>query len=108
MTLPSGQISLLSATTLWILSGLGLLAASFLLNPLCFSLSPVALGMICFYSLTKRFTDYTHVFLGLSLALAPVSEAVASHENRAACATAPVESRAASAESPSSIRMRLA
>ena len=28
--------------------------------------------MICFYSLTKRFTDYTHVFLGISLALAPV------------------------------------
>ena len=28
--------------------------------------------MICFYSLTKRFTDYTHIFLGLSLALAPV------------------------------------
>jgi len=28
--------------------------------------------MICFYSLTKRFTNYTHVFLGLSLALAPV------------------------------------
>jgi 4-hydroxybenzoate polyprenyltransferase len=35
-------------------------------------LSPVALLVICFYSLTKRFTDYTHVFLGLSLALAPV------------------------------------
>ena len=28
--------------------------------------------MVCFYSLTKRFTDYTHVFLGLALALAPV------------------------------------
>ena len=38
----------------------------------CFYLSPVALVVICFYSLTKRFTDYTHVFLGLALALAPV------------------------------------
>jgi len=28
--------------------------------------------VICFYSLTKRFTDYTHVFLGLALALAPI------------------------------------
>jgi 4-hydroxybenzoate polyprenyltransferase len=28
--------------------------------------------MICFYSLTKRFTHYTHVYLGISLALAPV------------------------------------
>src|SRR6185503_7274600 len=43
-----------------------------LLNPVCFYLSPVALFVICFYSITKRFTDYTHVFLGIALALAPV------------------------------------
>jgi 4-hydroxybenzoate polyprenyltransferase len=30
------------------------------------------LAVICFYSLTKRFTNYTHVFLGISLALAPI------------------------------------
>jgi len=47
-------------------------AASYFLNPLCFYLSPVALLVICFYSLTKRFTDYTHVFLGVALALAPI------------------------------------
>ena len=70
--LPTGQISLLSAMTLCALAGAGLVGASFLLNSLCFYLSPVALVVICFYSLTKRFTDYTHVFLGLSLALAPV------------------------------------
>jgi 4-hydroxybenzoate polyprenyltransferase len=54
------------------LSGAGLVGASFLLNSLCFYLSPVALIVICFYSLTKRFTDYTHVYLGLALALAPI------------------------------------
>jgi 4-hydroxybenzoate polyprenyltransferase len=70
--LPTGQISLLSAVMLCALSGAGLVGASFLLNPLCFYLSPVALVVICFYSLTKRFTDYTHVYLGLALALAPV------------------------------------
>jgi 4-hydroxybenzoate polyprenyltransferase len=70
--LPTGQISLLNAVTLCALAGAGLVGASFLLNPLCFYLSPVALVVICFYSLTKRFTDYTHVFLGLALALAPV------------------------------------
>ena len=32
----------------------------------------MALVVVCFYSLTKRFTDYTHVFLGVALALAPV------------------------------------
>ena len=54
------------------LSAAGLVAASWRLNPLCFYLSPVALALVCFYSLTKRFTDYTHVFLGLALALAPI------------------------------------
>jgi 4-hydroxybenzoate polyprenyltransferase len=70
--LPTGQISLLSAVALCALTGAGLIAVSYLLNPICFYLSPVALVAICFYSLTKRFTDYTHVFLGLALALAPV------------------------------------
>jgi 4-hydroxybenzoate polyprenyltransferase len=70
--LPTGQISLASAILLCALSGAGLVAASWLLNPLCFYLSPVALALICFYSLTKRFTNFTHVFLGLALAIAPV------------------------------------
>src|ERR1035437_1279312 len=70
--LPTGQISLAGAILLCALSAAGLVAASHFLNPLCFYLSPVALVVICFYSLTKRFTDYTHVFLGLALALAPV------------------------------------
>jgi 4-hydroxybenzoate polyprenyltransferase len=70
--LPAGQISLSSAVTLCAISGSGLVTASYLLNPVCFFLSPVALGVICFYSLTKRFTDYTHLFLGVALALAPI------------------------------------
>ena len=70
--LPAGRISLAGAITLWALSALGFLAASWFLNPLCFALAPVALAVVCFYSLTKRFTDYSHVFLGLALALAPV------------------------------------
>lgn len=70
--LPSGQITLVSAWTLCLLSAAGLIVASWFLNPLCFYLSPVALFLVCFYSLTKRFTDYTHVWLGFALALAPV------------------------------------
>jgi len=70
--LPTGQISLPGATLLCILSAAGLVMAACFLNPLCFYLSPVALVVICFYSLTKRFTDYTHAFLGVALALAPV------------------------------------
>lgn len=70
--LPAGKISLSGAWALWAVSGAGLVAASWFLNPLCFYLSPVALLVVCFYSLTKRFTDYTHVFLGIALALAPI------------------------------------
>ena len=70
--LPTGQVSLTGAIILCAAAGAGLVAAAYFLNPLCFYLSPFALAVICFYSLTKRFTQYTHVFLGLSLALAPV------------------------------------
>jgi 4-hydroxybenzoate polyprenyltransferase len=70
--LPSGQITLASAMLLCVVAASGLVCASYFLNPICFYLSPVALLVICFYSLTKRFTDYTHVFLGVALALAPI------------------------------------
>lgn len=70
--LPTGQISIFSACFLWLLSAAGLVAASYYLNRVCFYLSPVALLVVCFYSLTKRFTDFTHVYLGVALAIAPI------------------------------------
>lgn len=70
--LPAGLVSLPGAIALCLLAAAGLVAASYGLNRLCFYLSPLALVVICFYSLTKRFTDYTHVYLGIALALAPV------------------------------------
>jgi 4-hydroxybenzoate polyprenyltransferase len=70
--LPTGQVTLAQAWTLWAVSAAGFMATTFFINRLCFALAPVALGVVCFYSLTKRFTPYTHVFLGLALALAPV------------------------------------
>jgi 4-hydroxybenzoate polyprenyltransferase len=42
------------------------------LNPLCLLLSPIALGWVLLYSLSKRFTWWPHLWLGLSLAIAPV------------------------------------
>jgi 4-hydroxybenzoate polyprenyltransferase len=42
------------------------------INPLCFALSPVALIIVFFYSLTKRFTSFSHFFLGLALSVSPV------------------------------------
>lgn len=70
--LPAGTVSLPGAITLWALSGAALILVSWAINPLCFALSPVALVVLCLYSLTKRFTDFTHIYLGIALALAPV------------------------------------
>jgi len=70
--LPAGKISLGGAWVLCLGSAAALVAASYFINRLCFCLSPVALFFVCFYSLTKRFTDFTHVFLGVALALAPL------------------------------------
>ncbi len=47
------------------------------INPLCLWLSPVALGLVFFYSLTKRFTHAAQFFLGLALAVAPVGAWIA-------------------------------
>lgn len=79
--LPAGKISLVSAWTLWAVSAGLLVGAAYLLNPLCFYLSPVALFFVCFYSLTKRFTDFTHVWLGVALALAPIGAWIAVRGN---------------------------
>src|SRR6184192_4316316 len=47
------------------------------INRLTFVLSPIALGIVFFYSLTKHFTDATHFFLGLALGIAPVAAWIA-------------------------------
>ena len=70
--LPTGRISPAAAWALCLFGAAGLVGASWLLNDICCALSPVALFLVCFYSLTKRFTDFSHVFLGIALALAPL------------------------------------
>lgn len=52
-------------------AGVFVLAAG-MLNPLCLALSPVALAWILGYSYTKRWTHWSHYWLGASLAMAPV------------------------------------
>ncbi len=53
------------------------LSAAALLNPLAFALAPVALVVLLGYSYTKRFTSLCHLFVGLSLGIAPVGAWVA-------------------------------
>jgi 4-hydroxybenzoate polyprenyltransferase len=47
------------------------------LNPLCFRLAPVALGIVFFYSFTKRFTSFSHLVLGFALGVAPAAAWIA-------------------------------
>lgn len=73
----TGEISVASAfATLLIATGFFILAAA-MLNRLALLLSPVALIVIWGYSLTKRFTQWSHLFLGLSLGIAPVGAWIA-------------------------------
>ncbi len=60
------------AITACVASSALFIATTWFINPLCFALSPVALGIIFFYSFTKRFTNGAQFFLGLALAVAPV------------------------------------
>jgi len=70
--LPRGALSPAQAWTSILVAGALFFLAAWLLNPLCFALSPLALGWILTYSLAKRFTWWPHLWLGLSLAIAPV------------------------------------
>ncbi len=70
--LPSGRIDRLPAWLFVVLASAVFVAAAFLLGPLCGALSPLALAIIFGYSYTKRFTAFTHLFLGLALAIAPI------------------------------------
>jgi 4-hydroxybenzoate polyprenyltransferase len=65
------------ATVLLAVSSAGFLFTAAAINRLTFILAPVALALIFFYSLTKRFTSATHFFLGLALAIAPVGAWIA-------------------------------
>jgi 4-hydroxybenzoate polyprenyltransferase len=60
-----------------LISALFFSATASMINPLCFALSPVALVIVFFYSLTKRFTHGAQFFLGLALAVAPIGAWIA-------------------------------
>ena len=55
----------------------GFILSAWTLNTLCLLLAPVALVIVFFYSLTKRFTHFAHFFLGLALSVAPVGAWIA-------------------------------
>jgi 4-hydroxybenzoate polyprenyltransferase len=70
--IPRGAMSRNEAIIFIVVSSIVFVFASFQLNSLCGMLSPVALGIVFWYSVAKRFTSYTQAFLGLAMAVAPV------------------------------------
>jgi len=75
--LPSGLLGVREATLAVVLAGAIFVFAAWRLNPLCAVLSPIALGWVLWYSYTKRFTHWSHLWLGAALAIAPVGGYVA-------------------------------
>ena len=70
-------VSKSAALILLTLSSAGFVFATAAINRLTLMLAPVALALIFFYSLTKRFTSATHFFLGLALAIGPLGAWIA-------------------------------
>ena len=70
--LPQGTVKVTEAVLLTGAMSLLFVYAAYELSWLCFLLSPLALAIVFFYSLTKRFTWASHLFLGLALAIAPI------------------------------------
>ena len=78
--LPSGKISVGNYALFLVASSALFIFAAWMLNSLAFYLSPVALAIVFFYSLTKRFTAFSHFWLGLAISIAPVGAWVAIRE----------------------------
>lgn len=71
--IPAGLLTLRQSTLFFYGSCLVFFLAAGMLNPLALALSPIALGVTLFYSITKRFTPLCHFVLGLSLGIAPAA-----------------------------------
>jgi 4-hydroxybenzoate polyprenyltransferase len=70
--LPRGAMSMREAAIFIVAASAAFIFAAWQLNPICFALSPVALAIVFWYSLAKRYTTWTQLFLGLAMAVAPV------------------------------------
>ncbi len=70
--IPAGLVSRAGAAVFVVISAALLVFAAWMLNPLCFKLSPVALIVVLAYSYMKRVTPLAHLVLGLGLGIAPV------------------------------------
>jgi 4-hydroxybenzoate polyprenyltransferase len=70
--IPRGAMSTREAAAFVVVAALAFVYSAWRLNSICFALSPVALAIVFWYSLAKRYTTWTQLFLGLAMAVAPV------------------------------------
>jgi len=70
--IPRGAMSIAEARAFVVITSAAFIYAAAQLGTLCFVLAPVALAIVFWYSLAKRYTAYTQLFLGLAMAVAPV------------------------------------
>jgi 4-hydroxybenzoate polyprenyltransferase len=70
--LPRGAMTTIEAAAFVAIASAVFLFASWRLSPLCLILAPLALAIVFWYSLAKRYTSFTQLFLGLAMGVAPV------------------------------------
>jgi 4-hydroxybenzoate polyprenyltransferase len=75
--LATGELSVLFAWMFTIVAVGLFLVAAWQLNRLALELAPVALAVLFFYSFTKRFTNWSHLFLGFALGISPAAAWIA-------------------------------
>jgi 4-hydroxybenzoate polyprenyltransferase len=75
--LPAGLLTRQFVLWFTVAASVLLFFSAWMLNPLAFYLSPLALIIVCAYSYTKRFTRWAHLFLGFAMGIAPAAAWVA-------------------------------
>ena len=75
--LAAGALSLQFAWLFTIIAVAVFFVAAWRLNPLALKLAPFAIFVLFFYSFTKRFTNWSHIFLGFALGISPAAAWIA-------------------------------
>jgi 4-hydroxybenzoate polyprenyltransferase len=75
--IPAGVLSRGGVTAFFLVNAALFIGCTWFLNTLAFALSVPALAAVCFYSLTKRFTAWSHLFLGFAIGISPVGAWIA-------------------------------
>jgi len=75
--LPTGALTLQFAWFFTLVAVVAFFVAAWQLNPLALKLAPLAIGILFFYSFTKRFTNWSNLFLGFALGISPAAAWIA-------------------------------